>query len=140
VRRSDRPEHHSIEEEGLFMRRLGLLAILALTVVAAVSAASNADAAARHTHHCGYTLGPRGEPGQGFWRKIRVTTGIASKREACRRTKIVLRAYLRTGGGPQRVRGHRCNIKIVTSPRDRDGTGHLRCVRGKRVIRATGHP
>jgi hypothetical protein len=117
------------------MSRLIPLAAVALTLCGAALLPSDADAAARD-RHCAGTFGPRGEPGQGFWRDIRV------KRTSCRRGKRVIRAYLRTGGGVRRVRGYRCRIRIVTGPGDPDGTGHLRCVslRGGRALRATGHP
>jgi hypothetical protein len=110
-----------------------LLLLVALVLVGAVFAAPNADASAAYKA-CQGTFGPRGEPGQGFWRHIRV------KRTTCRRGRRVIRAYLGTGGRVTRVRGYRCRIKIVTTRRDPEGTGHLLCVRGASVIRATGHP
>lgn len=120
------------------MRRLRLAVgvSLAVAVLAAIGGAP-APASAAGYHHCGGSFGPRGEPGQGFFHRIR------AKRVGCRTARKVIKRYLRRGAGRTRVvRGYRCRLRVVTSPRDPDGTGHLRCTRhrGRRVIRSLGHP
>lgn len=120
------------------MRTLHAAVLVTVAVaVVAVGAAGPSAAHAAGYHHCTGTFGPRGEPGQGFFRRIR------AKRVRCHTARRVIRRYLRTGaGGTRMVRGYRCRLRIVTTSHDPDGTGYLRCGRhhGRRVIRAVGHP
>jgi hypothetical protein len=121
-----------------------LIALAAVTVLGLTLAAPSTHASASpatpsaHTasslKRCAGTFGPRGEPGHGFWRAVR-TRGMS-----CRRAKQTLRAYLRTGGGREVVRGFRCRIRIVATRKYPAGAGRARCIRGRKLIKAFGSP
>lgn len=117
------------------MRWISIVTVIAAAALAAPSGlAAAAPSAAAKYHRCAGTFGPRGEPGQGFFHAIR------AKRVRCRTARRIIRAYLRSGmtTRPKRVRGYSCRVRVGT-PSDPE-EGKLRCVRGSRAIRATGHP
>lgn len=117
------------------MRWISVVTVIAAVALAAPSgpATAAADSAAKY-RRCAGTFGPRGEPGQGFFRAIR------AKRVSCPAARRIIRAYLRSGmtTRPKRVRGYSCRVRVGT-PSDPE-EGKLRCVRGSRAIRAAGHP
>jgi hypothetical protein len=86
---------------------------------------------------CSGTFGPDGERGGGFYREIK------AKRVGCAEARRVVRGFLRSDAvtGPIRIRGFRCTQRSVrTDEDDPNGGALVVCTRGRRAVRAYGHP
>ena len=118
-----------------------LRAVLLGAVLASSAAASAAAFDPRITppgyRSCSGTFGPNGERGGGFYRHIK------AKRTACAEARRVVRGFLRSDAttGPIRIRRFRCTQRnVAVDEDDPNGGGLVVCVRGRRAVRAYGHP